>query len=98
MVNYLWQTTPFDEPQLGLHYGLGGAFGFGRTGYFVYRQGNTYFFRDREIGFGVRGVVGLDYAIRRSPLDIFFELAPLLVLTPDAGSGIDAGLGMRVYF
>jgi hypothetical protein len=97
-VNYLWHASPFNERQLNLHYGVGGAFGFGRTGYLVYSRGNTYYFRDREIGFGVRGVVGLDYAIQRSPLDIFLEVAPILVLSPDASSGIDAGLGLRVYF
>lgn len=97
-VDYLWQTQPFDERNLGLHYGAGMAFGFGRTGYIVYSGRNAYFFRDRDIGFGVRGVVGLNYMIPRSPVNLFFELAPLIVFTPNSGSGVDAGFGVRFYF
>ena len=95
-IDYLWQAHPFSERNLGLHYGAGAAFGFGRTDYVVYSGG--YFYREREVGFGVRGVVGLNYMIPRSPVDLFMEVAPVVVLTPASNSGIDAGFGARFYF
>lgn len=94
-VDYLWQSHPFSEQNLGMHYGAGVAFGGGRTEY-VNRGGVL--FREQEIGFGVRGVIGLNYLIRNSPVDLFFELAPIVVLTPNSASGIDLGFGARVYF
>ncbi len=97
-VDYLWQTFPFEERKLGIHYGLGAAFGFGRIRYVVYDPGNGYYVREDNMGFGVRGVVGLDYMIQKTPLDVFFEVAPVVALTPDPGSGIDVGFGMRFYF
>jgi hypothetical protein len=97
-MSYLWHAHPFQERQMGIHYGLGGVIGFGRSGYFITRRGDVSYFTDREVGFGIRGVVGIDYNIPRSPLDIFLEVAPVFVITPVGGSGVDAGLGMRVYF
>lgn len=97
-VDYLWQSHPFTEQRLSVHYGVGAAAGFGRTDYVLVSDGGRYIFREREIGFGMRGVMGLTYLIPDSPLDMFFEVAPLMILTPDAGMGVDAGLGARVYF
>ncbi len=95
-VDYLWQAHPFNERRLGLHYGAGVAFGFGRTDYIVYDGG--YIFRDRELGFAARGVVGLNYIVPRSPVELFVEVAPLIIMTPVSGSGVDAGFGARFYF
>ena len=49
-VDHLWYDRPFGEPRLRLHYGLGVALGFGRTGYFIERRGATYFIEERETG------------------------------------------------
>ena len=95
-VDYLWQSHPFDEYNLAMHYGAGVAFGSGRTTY--YSNNGGVLFRNQEVGFGLRGVIGLNYLIKRSPVDLFFELAPLIVLTPNSTSGIDLGFGARVYF
>ncbi len=46
---------------------------------------------------GVRVPFGITYLFRQ-PFDMFFELAPTLILAPAAGSGVDAGLGGRFYF
>jgi hypothetical protein len=94
-VDYLWQSYPFSEQNLAMHYGIGAAFGSAGT---AYSNRSGVLFRDRELGFGVRGVIGLNYLIRNSPVDLFFELAPLIVLTPNSASGIDLGFGARVYF
>ena len=96
-IDYLWQSHPFSEERLALHYGPGVAFGFGRTDYVVYNR-NGYFLRNENLGFGVRGVAGITYLIKNTPLDIFFELAPVIIFTPTTGSGIDVGFGGRVYF
>jgi len=96
-IDYLWHSHPFDESLLALHYGIGAAFGFGRTDVVLVRGNNGTLFQREELGFGMRGVLGLTYTIPRSPLDVFFEMAPILVFTPGTGMGIDIGLGARVY-
>lgn len=47
---------------------------------------------------GIRIPVGISYLIEKAPLDIFFELAPLLDLAPATEFGLNAGLGIRYYF
>jgi hypothetical protein len=47
---------------------------------------------------GLRGVIGLDYLFRSSPLDLFFEVAPVLDLTPETEMDMEAAVGMRFYF
>jgi len=90
-VDYLWHSRPFNEKNLAIHYGPGVAFG-------VANSSSTEFgTTSGQAGFGVRGVVGLTYAIKNSPLDIFFEVAPLIVLTPGPNSGVDLGFGLRAY-
>jgi len=96
-VDYLWQSHPFQEPKLSLHYGPGAALGFGRTNYIYVDRGNGYIFRSQELGFGIRGVVGLTYLVPKTPMDLFFEVAPVMILAPGAGTGIDVGFGARFY-
>src|ERR1051325_7016977 len=95
---YLWQSSPFNEPRLARHYGVGGALGFGRTDYLFVDGRNSYLFRTQDLGFGVRGVVGMTYLVPRTPMDLFLEVAPLMILAPGTGMGIDAGFGARFYF
>jgi len=95
-VDYLWHSYPFQEQRLAVHYGLGAAFGFGRTDYVV-SHGDSYVLREGDLGFGARAVVGLTYMIPRSPVDVFFEMAPIIVAAPGPGFGLDLGLGVRVY-
>ncbi len=95
--DYLWESYPFHEQNLALHYGVGAVFGFGRTEYIVVNNGGRYFLRDQDVGFGVRGVIGLNYKVRESPIDLFFEVAPLVILSPTGGTGADVGLGVRFY-
>ncbi|MBI1804875.1 MAG: DUF3996 domain-containing protein [Ignavibacteriae bacterium] len=97
-VDYLWHSNPFHEQNLALHYGAGVAFGFGRTEYIVVNDGRSrYLLRDQEIGFGVRGVIGLTYRVQQSPVELFFEAAPLVIVSPAGGMGVDVGLGVRFY-
>jgi len=95
--DYLWLTHPFAEKKLGFHYGMGAAVGFGRRPYMIVNGQRRYYVPDDNPGFGIRGVAGLSYKIPNSPLDLFLEAAPIVVVTPGYGSGIDMGLGMRIY-
>ena len=95
--DYLWISHPFNEQQLSLTYGVGAAAGFGRTEYFVSRDRHVYFTRDISTGVGIRGPVGLNYMIPRSPVELTLELAPILILSPDSGLGFDGGLAVRFY-
>jgi hypothetical protein len=95
-VDYLWHARPFRDPAFALHYGAGVAVGFGQTLY-ASRGKDGYFVRSRELGFALRVPFGIDYAIPRSPIEIFFEIAPLFILGPATGVGIDAGIGLRFY-
>lgn len=47
---------------------------------------------------GLRAVGGAAYEFSNDPIEIFFELAPLLRLSGDTGLGLDAGIGVRYYF
>ncbi|HKI47509.1 MAG TPA: DUF3996 domain-containing protein [Balneolales bacterium] len=47
---------------------------------------------------GIRVPLGLDYLFARNPLDIFFEIVPVLNLVPDTNFGVDAGIGIRYFF
>lgn len=51
-----------------------------------------------ETSFGVRGVVGLDWMVRKVPVDVFFEVAPVFKLLPSTSLDLDAGLGARYFF
>jgi len=96
-VDYLWQSYPFQEPRLSLHYGPGAALGFGRTNYVLIGENNRYVFRSQELGFGIRGVVGMTYLVPKSPMDLFFEVAPVMILARGTGMGVDVGFGARFY-
>jgi hypothetical protein len=96
-VDYLWTTHPFTQQRLGVHYGMGAVVGVGPRSYVLVNGRREYFFREGDPGFGIRGVAGLTYTIPQTPLDVFLEAGPLVVLSPGRGTGVDVGLGMRVY-
>ncbi len=47
---------------------------------------------------GMRGVLGLDYLFHRAPVDLFFEVAPVLDFVPATEMDLEGGFGMRFYF
>jgi len=53
---------------------------------------------EEESRFGVRIPVGINYIFRDAPLDIFFELAPVLDLMPSTEFELTGGVGIRYYF
>ena len=48
--------------------------------------------------FGIRIPMGITYLFEDEPLDLFFELVPVLDLSPDVDLDINAAIGLRFYF
>lgn len=84
-MDYLWHSFSAinSTEQFPLYYGIGGRF----------NSGGGY-----DGSFGVRGVFGIAWLPRATPIDIFVELVPVLQLTNGTGFGIDAGFGVRYFF
>ncbi|MFI5201290.1 MAG: hypothetical protein ACHQNE_02770, partial [Candidatus Kapaibacterium sp.] len=60
------------------------------------------FFDDDEpgsshLGVGARVIVGLNIIPRRTPVEIFAELGPLIVFVPNTGVVLDGAVGIRFY-
>ncbi len=83
--DYVWHS--FDairsNERFPVFYGVGGAIA----------SGGAF-----ESALGVRGVVGIDWISRRAPIDVFFQVTPVLVLSPSTDMEIGAGVGMRYFF
>lgn len=47
---------------------------------------------------GLRLPVGLSYFIPKSPVEIFVEIIPLLVVSPDSDFDVESAIGARYYF
>lgn len=84
-MDYLWHSfnAISSTERFPLYYGIGGRF----------NSGGGY-----EGSFGIRGVIGIAWFPRSTPIDVFVELVPVFQLTPGTGLGIDAGLGIRFFF
>ena len=78
-----WDVFP--QPQEGR---VGGYLGVGAK----YQQ------KKNDDLFGIRGVGGINYWASQYPIELFIELAPVLELTPNVDTDIDAGIGIRYYF
>lgn len=84
-VDYLWHSYNVfsTKERIPLYYGIGGRLKFGNKD-------------DARIG--VRGVIGIDFFIRNTPLDIFIEIAPIFDLVPSTSVSGNGGLGIRYFF
>lgn len=47
---------------------------------------------------GIRIPVGIAYNVQSMPLDIFWEIVPVLDIMPDIGLGFNGAIGVRYYF
>jgi hypothetical protein len=59
---------------------------------------NLEFWRGGGAILGVRGEFGIAWMCRKVPIDVFFELAPVLDLYPGPFFDLNGGLGCRWYF
>ena len=48
--------------------------------------------------FGVRFPVGLGYLFEQAPVDVFFEIAPIMDLIPDTRFDFNGAIGARFFF
>ncbi len=48
--------------------------------------------------FGIRFPLGVTYLFDDEPLDLFFEVVPVLDLSPDLEMDLNAAVGLRFYF
>lgn len=97
--DYLWHFDAFSSSVVKLYAGPGLAIGFGEGKGFWYKEGKDRFWvrEGSETGFAFRGIFGVNVVPRNTPLEIFFELGPLVGVTPDFGSAFDAAVGVRFY-
>jgi hypothetical protein len=88
--DYLWHNFNLfkvSKGRLPLYYGIG-------VRVKVYDDN-----RDDDVIVGLRIPVGLDYLFGGgTPLDIFFEVVPILDLNPDTEFSLNASIGMRYWF
>ena len=84
-MDYLWHSFNAirSVEQFPLYYGVGG------------RLGSTV---DNSTSLAVRGVFGIAWIPRQTPLDIFLEIVPSIELVPSSDFILDAGIGMRYFF
>ncbi len=75
-----------DPGDLPLYYGVGGR---------IKLAGHE---NDQEMRIGVRVPLGISYLFDSAPVDIFFEIVPLLDIVPSTTFGWNAGIGARYYF
>jgi hypothetical protein len=94
-VDYLWLLRPFNERRLTLSYGGGIAIGLGKR--LVDGRRGVFGYVVQGVGLGLRGPVALTYVIPRTPLEAGIEIAPLLILGPEAGWGMDGGIFLRFF-
>jgi hypothetical protein len=96
--DYIWHFDAFRSDVAKLYAGPGLVLGIGESRGFWYKEkGNVFVRGDNEIGIGARGIFGVNFIPRETPLEFFLELGVLLALAPDFGSGVDAAIGMRFY-
>ena len=83
-MDYLWHSFNVisSTERFPLYYGFGGR---------ITSGGN-------ETSFSIRGVIGIAWLPRDTPIDIFFELAPTFEFAPSSGFSIDPSLGIRYFF
>ncbi len=81
---HVYDLIDVETGRLPLYYGIGGRIRFGEG--------------DRDDNIGVRIPVGLVYLVENIPLDVFFEIVPILDLAPDTDLDFNAALGVRYFF
>ena len=99
-IDYIWHFDAFQSQIVKLYAGPGLSFGFGEGSYYwIYtNHGNAYYIRrDGATGIGIRMMLGLNVIPRRTPMELFLEVGPLIGISPAFGASFDLGLGVRFY-
>ncbi len=102
--DYIWHFDAFNSSVVKMYAGPGLALGFGRGYYYGFynghgKNGKDYFYY-RDAGttaVAARVIIGVNIIPRRSPVEIFLELGPLIGLSPSFGTALDVAAGIRFY-
>ncbi len=92
--DYLWHFDAFHSHVVKMYAGPGIALAFG-DGNGIY-GGREFDRGDNGTGVGVRVMFGLNIIPERTPLELFFEMGPLVGLSP-TGVDLDIAAGIRFY-
>lgn len=100
--DYLWHFDVFRSQVVDMYAGPGLVLGFGDgRDYWWYRgKGNKIYFYERgtdDVGIAMRVVAGLNVVPKRTPIEIFLELGPLIGVSPGFGVALDVAAGIRFY-
>lgn len=104
-IDYLWHFPAFRSTVVKLYAAFGAAVGFGSGYYGVFYSHKfkdderRFYYRSyygTDIGFGIRAMFGLNIIPKRTPLEFFLEVGPLIGLYP-FGVAVDAAIGVRFY-
>lgn len=97
--DYIWHFDAFRSDVVKMYAGPGLVLGLGRGAYYIYRRnGDVFYVRDEGVaGIAARVMLGLNIVPRQTPIEIFFEVGPLVGISPGFGAAVDLGLGIRFY-
>ncbi len=98
--DYLWHFNAFNSNVVKMYAGVGATFGFGRGEGFFYKNNKDkfYYWEDNSsVGIAARALLGINIMPRNTPLEIFFEIGPLVGIAPNFGSNFEGALGIRFY-
>jgi hypothetical protein len=87
--DYLLHNFQIFESRLPVYYGIGGRVKF---------KGNNTNNDSDEARVGIRFPVGITYLFQNAPFDFFFEIVPILDVSPETDVKLNAALGARFYF
>lgn len=98
-VDYLWHFNAFNSKVVNMYAGPGVAIGIGESGGWWYSNRNkTWYKENDDLGFGVRGLVGINIVPRTAPLEFFVEVGLMLGLPSPLRTNFEGALGFRYYF
>jgi hypothetical protein len=92
--DYLWHFDAFNSRAVKIIAGPGLCLAFG-SGNGIY-GGREFDDGDHSTGIAARVMFGLNIIPERTPLELFFELGPIIGLSP-GGVGLDLAAGIRFY-
>jgi hypothetical protein len=89
--DYLWEENLVRRrAKLDWHIGVGGRF---------WRFDDDYYYGDDRVAFAARMPIGLDLTFARPNfLEVYLEAVPSLYFVPQVDFGIEAFIGIRLYF
>lgn len=106
--DYLWHFDVFRSQVVKMYSGPGLVVGFGEGHDHWFHSGHGhgnghghddhFYFRDEGgVGFAARVVAGLNIVPKRTPVELFLEIGPLIGISPFFGVAVDGAIGIRFY-